>query len=176
MLEHAIGLFREDIEQAFQEAEQGLPVVLSFNHHDFRDMRPDVIRVQEMLKAVVTKYPAIKFRYSEARDAMRSALELPKQKPIDFEVQFEKGRLSLKASSATFGPQPFFAIQTKDNQFFHDNLDFQVPFHEWSYVFDELTYPVEALAKVGVGACDATGNVTVVNIDICNNEILQLHY
>ena len=38
---------KEDVEQAFQEAEQGLPVVLSFNHHDFRDMRPDVIRVQD---------------------------------------------------------------------------------------------------------------------------------
>jgi len=169
-------LQEEDVEQAFYEAEQGLPVVLSFNNHDFRDMRPDVLRVQELLKVVSSRHPSTKFRYCEAREAMRSALDLPEQDPIKFEIELEKGRLSIKTQLPTFGPQPFFAIQTKDNRFFHDNLDFQKPFYEWSYMFDELTYPIEALFRIGIGTCDAVGNVTVAIINLEDDSFSQVFY
>ena len=169
-------LQEEDVEQAFYEAEQGLPVVLSFNNHDYRDIRPDVLRVQELLKGISSRYPSTKFRYCEAREAMRSALHLPEQNPIKFEIKLEKGRLSIKTQLPTFGPQPFFAIQTKDNQFFHDNLDFQKPFYEWSYMFDELTYPLGSIAKIGAGTCDANGNVTVVVVNPEDGSFSQVFY
>ena len=43
-------LTKKDIEQAFHEASVGKPVILSFNHHDFRDMRPDVRYVRKLKK------------------------------------------------------------------------------------------------------------------------------
>ena len=139
-------------------------------------MRPDVLRVQELLKVVSSRHPSTKFRYCEAREAMRSALDLPEQDPIKFEIELEQGRLSIKTQLPTFGPQPFFAIQTKDNRFFHDNLDFQKPFYEWSYMFDELTYPIEALFRIGIGTCDAVGNVTVAIINLEDDSFSQVFY
>ena len=75
----------------------------------------------------------------------------------------------------TFGPQPFLAIKTKENKFFHDNFDFQKPFYEWSYVFDNITFPLNKIETIGIGACDPSGNVTVVNINPKNKKMIEVH-
>ena len=65
-----------DVRQAFQEARAGRPVVLAFTNHDFRDMRPDVDAVRNMLSRVAVDFPDVSFKFSEAVDAMRKALGL----------------------------------------------------------------------------------------------------
>tara|TARA_B100000795_G_scaffold31616_1_gene20936 strand:- start:6911 stop:8248 length:1338 start_codon:yes stop_codon:yes gene_type:complete len=169
-------LKESDVEQAFKEAELGQPVLLSFNHHDFRDMRPDVIKVQDMINKISKKFPDVKFSFCEARDGMRKALGLEEKSPISFEIKMDNNKLQVFTNKPTFGPQPFLAIKTKEGRFFHDNFDFQKPFHEWSYVFDNITFPLNAIESVGIGSCDSVGNVTVVTINPQTGDFSQLQF
>jgi hypothetical protein len=169
-------LKESDVEQAFKEAELGKPVFLSFNHHDFRDMRPDVIKAQNMIKKISKKFPEVKFSFCEARDGMRRALNLEEKLPISFEIKMDNNILQVSTIKPTFGPQPFLAIKTKDGRFFHDNFDFQKPFHKWSYVFDNITFPISAIEAVGIGSCDSIGNVTVATINPQTGDSSQVQF
>ena len=169
-------LKESDVEQAFKEAELGKPVLLTFNHHDFRDMRPDVIQVQDMIKKVSKRFADINFCFCEARDGMRRALDLEEKSPIKFEIKMDNNKLKVATNKPIFGPQPFLAIKTKDGRFFHDNFDFQKPFYRWSYVFDNITFPISAVESAGIGTCDSVGNVTVVNINPKTGDFSQVHF
>ncbi len=153
-----------DVELAFTEAEAGLPVVLAFTNHDHRDMEPDIRQVRDLITRVAARHPGVDFRYAEARDAMRQALGIPSGQPIALDASIEGRRLSVRASAPTFGPQPFLALKTTDGEYLHDNLDFQQPFRQWSYIFDEATVPLERVHTIGLGVCDAAGNVATAFI------------
>ena len=168
-------LTQADVDQAFQEAKDGKPVILSFTNHDFRDIRPDVSGVQEMLNSAALRFPDVKFRHCEGREAMRMALQLPPTPPIDFICKLQDRVLHISVSAPTFGPQPFLAIKTKAGEFHHDNLDFQVPQHSWSYTFDEQSIPLESIGTIGLASCDSVGNVTVVTIDPHTSTVTQRH-
>ena len=61
-------LGEEHVRQAFAEAEADRPVVLAFTNHDFRDMRPDIDGVRELLDPGGTRVPGA-FRSSSARSS-----------------------------------------------------------------------------------------------------------
>ena len=82
----------------------GRPVVLAFTNHDFRDMRPDVDGVRDMLSRVGREFPGVQFRFSEAVDAMREALRLPAQ-PAASSRSRSRGRAA-PLTSWRFGPGP----------------------------------------------------------------------
>jgi hypothetical protein len=154
-----------DVEQAFAAAAEGKPTVLAFTCHDFRDMRPALAEVRDMLRSAAAAFPQTPFRYCRGDDAIRFAMKLPPSPPLELTLRMDGARLSVVAGHDIFGPQPFFALKTVCGRYLHDNLDLQRPRREWSYVFDEQTFPIEALARVGVAACDAWGGVCVADID-----------
>jgi hypothetical protein len=164
-------LSQEDVDQAFREAEEGRPVVLSFADLDYRDMRVDIRYVRDLIRSAAERFPDVSFRFCEARDAMRRALRLPAQDPCRITLELEGNLLTIRSGSPTFGPQPFFALKTRSGDFFYDNLDIQEPFRQWTYTFDEQTFPTTALEKVGIGTCDRTGNVTTAVMDVVSGAV-----
>lgn len=84
--------------------------------------------------------------------------------------------LKISSSSPTFGPQPFFAIKTVTNQYFHDNLDFQVPFKEWTYTFDEETMPLKAVEEIGIATNNSYGITSVSKMKISDHSINSYYY
>ena len=166
----------KDVEDAFREAQSGRPAVLSFTDHDFRDLRPDVDLARSMISRAAAKYPNVAFRFCEGRDALRRALGIAARPPVRFAMSIDDGRLAIEADAPIFGPQPFLAIRTRSGQYHHDNLDFQTPFRSWSYSFDDNTVPLDALESIGVGACDATGNVTVSVLDGRTGKLHTTHH
>lgn len=163
---------QKDVDQAFEESREGKPVILAFTNHDFRDIAPDVESVRKMLAVSAVKYPEVKFKFSEAREAVRSALDLPSRGPCRLDLKMDGSRLTIKSDFHTFGPQPFFAIKTVTGNYYHDNLDFQEPFKEWAYTFDDETFALRAVESAGVGTCDAYGNVTVGVMDIESGKVV----
>ena len=156
-----------DVRQAFEEARAGRPVVLAFTDHDFRDMRPDVDGMLNMLSHVAKDFPDVPFRFSEAVTAMRCALDLPSEPPCDLEmsvraVDESTHILEVRSKTPTFGPQPWLALKTSAGTYHYDNFDIQIPFHSWQYVFDEETYPLNALSSIGIAANNSIGVTTVV--------------
>lgn len=160
------------VDQAFAEAREGKPVVLSFTDHDFREMANDVDAVRAMLASAHSRYSDVPFRFCEAREAARLALGLD-DLPGKLSLTLVGNRLSIKADRPIFGPQPFLALKTRSGQFAHDNLDIQEPFLSWDYVLDEQTIPPEALDRVGVGCAFANGAAAVAVLDLATGRVSE---
>jgi hypothetical protein len=159
-----------DVRQAFAEAREGKPVVLAVTNHDFRDMRPDVDEVRGLLARVAPDYPDVAFRVAEAVTAMRRALGLPSEPACSLELSLERSGdgahvLEIATDTPTFGPQPWLALKTKSGTYHNDNLDFDEPFRRWRYVFDDETFPLGALERIGVAANNSVGVTTVKLLD-----------
>ncbi len=161
-------LEKQDVIQAFEEAQQGKPVILSVTNHDFRDITTDINETRRLIKHVSKSFPEVQFKFSEGRQAMRDAMKLEQQAELKFEVKLTKNKITVTASHPIFGPQPFLALKTRDGRFFHDNFDFQKPFKQWTYTFDEMTLPLNSLECIGIASCDVSGNVGVYNYDLVN--------
>lgn len=158
-----------EVDLAFRRADEGLPTVLAFTNHDYRDMRPDIEYVYGMLKEAARKYPNVRWEHSGALQAARQSLGLTPGQPLELDARFERGESSLKlrmrANKDTFGPQPFLAVQTKDQRFLHDNFDWQTPRREWTYVFDRNSIRPESIERIGIAASDAYGSVSILQFD-----------
>ena len=125
-----------DVRQAFQEARDGRPVVMAFTDHDFRDIRRDVDGVRQMLTAVSREFDDVAFRYCEAVEAFRWALDLRPEPPCELDLQLRRlGErrhvLEVHSATPTFGPQPWLSLRTCAGTYHHDNFDIDVPFHRW---------------------------------------------
>ncbi|MBW7915243.1 MAG: hypothetical protein H3C53_00940 [Trueperaceae bacterium] len=155
-----------EVRRAFARAAAGRTTALAFTDHDFRDMRPDVTFVHELVRRVAADFPTVEWRNSGALAAARSVLELAPPGPLELSVRVETGagsaRVDVAANHAIFGPQPFFAVRTWGGGYAFDNLDVQEPFRAWSYVFDEQTFPPRAVEAFGFGAADAYGQTVAV--------------
>jgi hypothetical protein len=174
-------LAERDVRQAFQEAREGKPVVLAVTNHDFRDMRPDIESVRSFLSNVAADFPDVTFRFSEAVQAMREALQLAPQPACELDLGLHamddaKHVLSVESPSGTFGPQPWLALKTVAGTYHHDNFDISVPFHQWRYVFDEETFPLSALSAIGVGANNPYGETTVSVMDTATGKVSKKHW
>jgi len=167
---------QEETDKAFAEATQDRPVVLSFTNHDFRDMHTEVVDVYAMLKSASARYPEVKFRYCEASEAMRSAMRMNPVEAFSFKMEFVSNCLHIAATDPIFGPQPFFVVKTRSGEYFHDNLDFQKPFRQWSYEFDVQNFNLDAISKIGVAANDKFGNTTITVIDMDNNRSVKTNH
>ena len=134
---------------------------MSFTNHDYRDMQQDIIEVFKKIKLISQKYPNVKFKWSEAREAMRESLKLKNYKKSGISQKLLGNILHIKFNEPIFGPQPYLAIKTKSGEYFHDNLDIQKPFFEWSYTFDDQTIPLNNIETIGWAANDKFGRTYV---------------
>ena len=163
-------LTERDIRQAFEEAREGKPVVMAYTDHDFRDIRADVHLVRTLLGKIRLDFPEVEFRYCEAASAMRQALSLRSAPKCELEltlrsVDEQAHVLTVRTEEPTFGPQPYLAIKTVTGTYHHDNFDFQVPYHEWTYTFDGETYPLRAVETIGVATNNACGVTSIATLD-----------
>ena len=145
--------------------------MLAFTNHDFRDMRPDIDGVRELLIRVATRLPGRSVplqrgRHRHARGAAapgaarlraRGHALADRRRPP---TSSRSGRRSRPSGRSRGWP-----CKTVAGTYHHDNLDIDEPFHRWRYVFDEETFPLGALDAIGVAANNAYGVTTVVNVD-----------
>lgn len=155
----------KDIDQAFFEASQKKPTILSFTNHDYRDMAKDIYDVYNMIKKISSKYKNVKFKWCDAREAMRLSLNI-KNNSNEISQSLSKKNFKLKFKKPIFGPQPYLAFKSKKGQYFHDNFDIQKPFTEWSYTFDEHTINYNELSDLCWAANDNYGNTYVGILDL----------
>ncbi len=154
-----------EVEKAFRYARTNGAALLGITNHDFREMSGDVDLVRRLAVKVSEKYPDVKFKFSDAREAFNNVIfgeyTEPDENILNISlIEDAAGKrtvLTVNASEETFGPQPFLAIETKDGSFYHDNFDFEVPFKEWSYTFDFQTFPIHTVKRIGVGTNDKRG-------------------
>ena len=166
----------KEIERAFKEVDEGKNVVLSFADHDFRDLRKDVKQAHEMITKVQKNFPNIKFKFSEASQAMREALQLEDKKHCEINMKLNKidekaHVLHVESNIDIFGPQPYLSIKTKQKEYFYDNFDFQVPKRKWTYSFDDETFQINKIEKLGIGVNNYSGQTTVSVLDVSSGKM-----
>ena len=168
----------DHFDQAVDDAKNFGSSILAFTNHDFRDMRPDIIKTQNMLLEVSKKYNNVKFKYSNATQAFRNVIWNEKDLnnnslKLNIKLKKEKKVLRLlikEKNGKIFGPQPFLAIKTKSGRFIHDNLDFGInnnTLRSWSYTFDNNTIQRKDLKKIGIAGNDKFGNkfIKIINVN-----------
>jgi hypothetical protein len=160
-------LSKEHVAEAFSEAEEYGSAILAFANHDFRDMRPDVREVFELLTNVKSRFPNVKIKFAGAEEASIMHLGYMNKIPPKLNVNLNENRLIIELEDGEiFGPQPFLAIKNKNNAFFHDNLDVLVPKKKWAYIFDDQTLAISSVCTIGIGTAGLYGQYFTKNIKI----------
>jgi|SRR3989344_3345526 len=163
-----------EIEKAFAKAADGENVYLGITNHDFRDMEPEIDTFREMLLSVAKKFPDTKFKFSESVYAFRQVLgyseEMVEKNALELNCTIEGDVLMVKVTNGEpFGPQPYLAIKTKKQKYFHDNFDFGEHKKTYFYTFDRYTIPLIDIESIAVASNDIFGNTAMVRIDIKNS-------
>jgi len=118
-----------------------------------------------MVGRISRRYPSVRFRWSNAVEAMRSVLKLPKKSPPCLRVEVDRGLLHVSSSQPIWGPQPFLAIRTNDSNYYHDNFIKEDEL-SWLYPFGHDSVDLETVASIGVATNDTVGNTVVVVCDM----------
>lgn len=164
---------QSEMNKAFAQAASGQPALVGVCSHDFRDLEPEVEFLRDLIDGARTKYPEAYVKFSEATDAFRAVAGADEDRTLEFTVELHPARDGdvpfievATRKGRVFGPQPFLAIETKSRRFVHDNFDFSTSLDRWFYAFHPDTLPLEDVARIGVAANDAYGNVCVRNISL----------
>jgi hypothetical protein len=150
-----------NIVEAFKEAKIKNKAILAFATHDFRDFTNDLVWIKNNIEKIRKKFPTVKVKFSKASEAA-SDLYAKNKKKLKLKLIKKKNKIIVKLiSGEIFGPQPFFALQTKEKKFLHDNLDVVKPKKIWSYVFDKQTLEKKYIKKIGIGCASLSGDYFV---------------
>ena len=164
---------QKEMDRAFLQANKNNPALVGFASHDFRNLETEVNYLRDMIKKSSKKYPNVKFKYSEAKNAFVEIVKFKEKikkidKPIKIKVTFKKKTLSDVPSltikcvqGKVFGPQPFLSIKTKKKRYIHDNLDFSKNKKIWHYAFHGDTLPINDVDEIGIAANDRFGNTHI---------------
>ena len=162
----------KEMDKAFSRANEGLPTLVGFASHDFRDLGTEVDHLRALILSSAAKYPDVKFRYCEGVQAFQNIMlaeeDFSHVAPLEFEIIFNQATTQdvanievVTTSGNVFGPQPFLAIKTRSRRFIHDNFDFSAEGNRWFYAFHGDTLPLEDVAEIGVAANDKFGNLCI---------------
>lgn len=154
----------DDVGDAFEEAEHNGSAILAFTDHDFKDMCFDISRVRTMIAEISSRYPNVKFLYTNGLNAVRKCCNIPFEH-IGMDCTILKGKevkLIVKTDNKVFGPQPFLAIKTKDGRYIWDNFDFQGG-NMWTYTFDSDSIEYDEILEIGIAANNSYGETEIMN-------------
>ncbi len=164
---------KEDIYEAFSQANKGEPALISFCNHDFRDMEQEIIKVREMIREVSEVFEEVAFYFVDALAGMRKVLGLQPQKP-QLTMEFvEQEVLHIQTQNDIFGSQPYFCFKTLTGQYLWSNLDYGEN-NEWWYTFDFHSIELSCLEKIGIATNSPDGTTEIIIYDVRTKN--QQHY
>ena len=121
-------------------------------------MRPNVRDVFELLATVKSRFPNVKIKFAGTEEAAVAHLGLTNHAPPKLIAFLQDSKLIVEVTGGKiFGPQPFLAFETKDNKFYHDNLDVLISKKRWSYIFDDQTITISNINRIGVTTAGKNG-------------------
>jgi histidinol phosphatase-like PHP family hydrolase len=166
-------LTKDDVRDAFTQANESGTALLSFTDHDFRNMADHIEKIWNMINEVNSEFDDVSFEYATGVNGMRKVLNMSNISPPDLSIEMmrdnEASILTVTADNEIFGNQPYLAIKTKSNKYYWENFD-QLP-GKWSYTFDFHTLPLDSIKTIGVAANSPTGVTEVVNYEPSTDQI-----
>ncbi len=162
-----------ECDRAFKRANSEKPTLLGAVSHDFRDIGKEVKYLQSLIIESTKKYPDVKFKYSNARDAFNAICNNGKNEKLELKLDLYKEKdnyyLEVKTlKGEVFGPQPYLAIKTRSGRYIHDNFDFGLDGKSWHYSFDVDTVHSDDVIKIGVASNNKYGDTFIKVLDVNN--------
>ena len=158
---------KNHVQQAFREARYNSKAILAYANHDYRDIRPDIKYITDIINEVKTDYDDVKVKYSGAREAAVDLNTNHLRNELKLSMLIEGNKFIVKVTSGeVYGSQPFLSIKTVDNKFYHDNFDIIEPNKIWSYTFDAQTFELSKISEVGAGSAGREGSFYVNKITL----------
>lgn len=161
-------LQQSHVEEALDDAQFNGTSILAFSNHDWRDIRPDVEYVRNLIVEARLKFPNVQIKFSGAGEAARDLIvksdgNIPEK--LKLKAYFEGSKFIVDVERGEiFGPQPFLAIKTKNENYFHDNFDVMIPSQKFSYTLDFHTIDLSEVEVISAASSDRLGNISVVNL------------
>ena len=165
-------LTKAELEKGFRRAADGVPTLVAFCSHDWRDFAPEVDYVRSLLNVVTPQFPEVRFKFAEAREAFNAVHPPIAQEPLMLACMLRSGSEGGKVLSVrtvkgrVFGPQPFLAVQTRSQRIINDNFGFGDDYREWRYVFDDHSVLPDDIRRIAIGANDDAGNQSIHLLDL----------
>mgnify|MGYP003989011355 FL=1 len=156
--------------EALSDAEKNGVSILSFANHDWRDIRPDVEYIRNIVTTCRKKHPNVNIKFSGAQEAAKDIIfgnEKVNYSKLILKGYFEKSKFIVEVKQGElFGPQPFLAIKTIDGKYLHDNFDVEIPTKRYSYTFDHHTSDKRVISKIAAASADKYGHYDIVIIGL----------
>ena len=156
--------------EALSDAEKNGVSILSFANHDWRDIRPDVEYIRNIVAKCRKKYPNVNIKFSGAQEAAKDIIfgnEKVNYSKLILKGYFEKSKFIVEVKQGElFGPQPYLAIKTVDGRYLHDNFDVEIPSKRYSYTFDHHTIDKRAISKIAAASADKYGYYSIDIIEL----------
>ena len=168
-------LTEADIQKAFADSRQNGRAILAFADHDYRDIRPDVNHVRAMLQKVHSDFPDVRISFSGAEQAAQSHVAVIEptsvSSPPEFCLRLDGNRAHIELQGGSlFGPQPFLAIKSVFDNYYHDNFDVVSQGKHWTYVFDDQTLPLSQVSQIGVASAGLSGGFGVSKLNVSDTK------
>ena len=157
----------KEIENAFNYSQKNKYAVLAITNHDYRDIIDDVENLRNSIFRIKKKYDNVLIKFCGAEQAAIECTKKTKYPEVKFKIKIYGNKLFVHLlSGKIFGPQPYLAIKTINQKYFHDNFDIVKKDKIWSYTFDNQTFAINKLRKIGVGSAGKHGGycVKVINL------------
>lgn len=164
-----------ELEKAFINAQNGRNVLVALTNHDFRNMISETTSLINMINLVAEKYPDVKFKWSNAVEAIRAVLKMRKQAPCKLNYRIEDNLLRVTSDKPLWGPQPFLALCTKEGNYYHDNFIMNSEV-DWTYAFDGDSLLIDMISKIGIATNDSVGNTIVAVCDLKKPDEWNVRY
>ena len=165
ILNRIASINQKEVDSAFKRADKlNKPVLMGVASHDWRDLREEVDFVYKLVKTASKKFKNVKFKFLPVQEAFQKTIFNNKVKRKlkikvikNFKSIKDHPNLIIKTSGCEiFGPQPFLAIKTKNNQYIHDNFDF-IKKNTWGYAFHENTLSLDKVKEIAIATNDKFG-------------------
>lgn len=156
-----------EIKKAFEKAICGDNVYLGITNHDWRNMEVEIDEFRDLFLKVKKSYPGVNYKYSETKQAFRAVLNFGKQEPLNFNIDLINNVLKCSITTGEiFGPQPYLAIKTINENYLHDNFDFGKDSNQFTYTFDSYTVSISEVKSIFVASNDKYGNTCIKSINL----------
>jgi len=165
-------LTRSDAVRAFEKARGGEAVLLSGHFHDWTHV-DRLCPYFAMIDEVRREFPDVAYLNATCVDAFRSVLRLEPREPPRFDMKLDGNVFVCRSDKDLFGPQPWFCFRTKDGHYLWDNMD-MFPGRRWQYVFDDETFPLDAVDRIAVAANDSYGNAAARVFDLRDGGLTEI--
>jgi hypothetical protein len=153
---------QSDLNGIFDQAANGVDQVACIWNHLPESFVTNFVRVDSLVHTAAAGHPGIPFYYCTAVEAMQRWLGATNQSPPEIDisesVQEQIVTLALQTSKAIFQPQPFVALRDAFGQYSNVTVLCVAALATNSWTIT-LPVPRNQLAKVGVAATDAAGNL-----------------